>query len=136
MVGGMNKGKEGGERGREGAEVGGQRKAFLLRVEFTSPVHRLVVLEEAQIVSPFVSQVAARLLLFERRGWRALGKAAHGCSGGVRSHPSRLSRRGQPSGAQLPLLPQLSSEARRRAELSSQTCETQKRNLKTPQTLR
>lgn len=42
-------------------EVGEQRKAFLLRVEFTSPVHRLVVLEEAQIVSPFVSQVAGRL---------------------------------------------------------------------------
>lgn len=48
-------------------EVGGQRKAFLLRVEFTSPVHRLVVLEEAQIVSPFVSQVAARLLCLSIR---------------------------------------------------------------------
>lgn len=35
--------------------MGGQRKAFLLRMEFTSPVHRLVVLEETQIVSPFVS---------------------------------------------------------------------------------
>lgn len=62
MVGGMNKGKEGGEGQEGGEEVGGQRKAFLLHVEFTSPVHRLVVLEEAQIVSPFVSQVAVRLL--------------------------------------------------------------------------
>lgn len=75
MVGGMNKGKEGG-----GGEVGGQRKAFLLRVEFTSPVHRLVVLEEAQIVSPFVSQVAARLLRFERwAGWGGQAPSITAC---------------------------------------------------------
>lgn len=81
---------------REGEEVGGQRKAFLLRVEFTSPVHRLVVLEEAQIVSSFVSQVGARLLYlsFGAGGDVRLPEKLCSRSAGVRSHPSRLSHHG------------------------------------------
>lgn len=112
MVGGMNKGKERGEA------VGGQRKAFLLHVEFTSPVHRLVVLEEAQIVSPFVNQVRARLLGLVR------DVAGHTLSlwpvcGCVQSHPSRLSTRSWSAF--------LRSASHK---LSSRTCETPELNLK------
>lgn len=94
--------------------MGGQRKAFLLRVEFTSPVHRLVVLEEAQIVSPFVSQVAARLLCLSVGAGglsEKLRTVAPGVSGPIH-HVCHTAAVVSPPVAQLPLLSQLSSVAR------------------------